>query len=444
MALETPELDEIIERLQTDFQNELPDTNVFQQNSFIKALLVSMGGRFDEFYTQTRLLKNSIFLLTAQDDFLSDYGSIYGITPLPAKEAVGNITVTGTASTVVPLGESFQSSGGDTYNSTAAATITMSSQGGTIEATGLVVTVTTESDHHLAPGVNVTIADIPSPSDPLNPALIGTFQVISVSSATQFSYMLSGATVSGTAKPCVVTTTIADVPVKSVKTGSDTNLDSGEQVSFTTLMAGADATAYVQFGGVSGGMDSESNTSYRDRILERIRNPVASFSVDYIEQTAKTINGVTRVFVFPVTPIRGKVTVYFVRDGDSPIFPNAAQIAEVKTELDKIRPVEMPSSYLIVASPVDKPLSFNFSALSPDSATMREAVKQNLLQFIFEKGSVGKSITKLDYDTIIKNTIDPKSGFQVDTFTLTNPTSDIILNNDELPTLTANDIEFDI
>jgi uncharacterized phage protein gp47/JayE len=420
MALETPELDEIIERLQTDFQNELPDTNVFQQNSFIKALLVSMGGRFDEFYTQTRLLKNSIFLLTAQDDFLSDYGSIYGITPLPAKEAVGNITVTGTASTVVPLGESFQSSGGDTYNSTAAATITMSSQGGTIEATGLVVT------------------------DPLNPALIGTFQVISVSSATQFSYMLSGATVSGTAKPCVVTTTIADVPVKSVKTGSDTNLDSGEQVSFTTLLAGADATAYVQFGGVSGGMDSESNTSYRDRILERIRNPVASFSVDYIEQTAKTINGVTRVFVFPVTPIRGKVTVYFVRDGDSPIFPNAAQIAEVKTELDKIRPVEMPSSYLIVASPVDKPLSFNFSALSPDSATMREAVKQNLLQFIFEKGSVGKSITKLDYDTIIKNTIDPKSGFQVDTFTLTNPTSDIILNNDELPTLTANDIEFDI
>ena len=66
---------EVIDRIKTDVQGELPESNPFIRNSFLQAQLVGYGGRVFEFYIQLKQLLLEMFPDTATGDFLLRWGS---------------------------------------------------------------------------------------------------------------------------------------------------------------------------------------------------------------------------------------------------------------------------------------------------------------------------------------------------------------------------------
>ena len=126
----------------------------------------------------------------------------------------------------------------------------------------------------------------------------GTFSNIIVISDTEYTFNLTvaagGDDLGGTATS---TSTFASVPIESDDTGSAVNLDNGETVTLNSPIAGVDNILTADAGAVGGGTDTETEASTRNRLLERIQNPVAHYNSADIETLARTVNGVTRVFV---------------------------------------------------------------------------------------------------------------------------------------------------
>ena len=160
MTIQFPENQtEVADRARTDVQGVLPDLNPFLRNSFIDALIVGTSGRNFEFYLQLQALLLEMFPDTATAEFLERWGDYVGITRNPATQATGNVTATGTLTSVIPISTLLQTENGVIYETTASQTIlnTLISVASLVR-TGSTVTAITTSDHFLATGVSVTMA----------------------------------------------------------------------------------------------------------------------------------------------------------------------------------------------------------------------------------------------------------------------------------------------
>lgn len=131
----------------------------------------------------------------------------------------------------------------------------------------------------------------------------------------------------------------------------------------------------------------------------------------------------------------GVCRVYFTRDNDASIIPDAGEVNTVIAKLAEIRPANTSANSLIVAAPTAVPVAFTFSALVPNTLTMQAAINANLAQFFEEETSVGLDITEDAYRSVIKNTVDTQTGASVTSFTLSAPTADVAINAGQLGTL---------
>ena len=165
------------------------------------------------------------------------------------------------------------------------------------------------------------------------------------------------------------------------------------------------------------------------------QNPVTPFNVAEITKVAKSISGVTRVFVYPITPGLGQVTVLFVRDNDPDIIPSSNEIDDVRTAILEIMPVNMSPNYLFVLAPTPKIVDFNFSTLVPNNTSMQEAIVNTLAETFAEQSQLGVTIPQHIYTCPIFETIDPTTGQQVQSFTLISPVGDIVLGPQEIAIL---------
>jgi uncharacterized phage protein gp47/JayE len=192
-----------------------------------------------------------------------------------------------------------------------------------------------------------------------------------------------------------------------------------------------DDTANVDFFGITGGVDQESDANQRLRLINRLQNPVANFNIAAIEERAKLVNGVTRVFVQSVTPDIGQVTIYFMRDNDDDPIPTPAEVQAVKDSILVIKPANTIDSDVIVEAPTPVSNDFVFTALDPNTASMQEAIIANIIQLYKERISVGVDITEAQYIAAIQDSVD-SGGNVVNTFTLSSPTGDIPTASDEI------------
>jgi len=121
--------------------------------------------------------------------------------------------------------------------------------------------------------------------------------------------------------------------------GQTGNLEAGDSLSLQSSVAGVDASA-VFVATVTEGEDQEALEDYRTRVLERLQNPPSGGTVtDYIAY-AKTVTGVTRVWVLPNNLGQGTIGTTFVEDGNAPasIIPSPAKVAEVQVAVDGLKP----------------------------------------------------------------------------------------------------------
>lgn len=260
---------------------------------------------------------------------------------------------------------------------------------------------------------------------------------IVVTGATTFTYQVTGTPATPATGTPVGAWTIGSTPVSSIEFSAAQDQLADAVFSVQSPLVGVDDQANADQNAISGGADRETDAALRARLLDRIRNPVAHFNAADIENIAKTVPGVTRVFVEPVTPALGQVTIYFMRDNDvgGPI-PDAGEIQDVKDAILTITPANTAPADVIVLAPTAVVTPFTFTDLVPNTAGMQTAITANLEQFFSEVPQVGVDVDEDAYRSAIFSSIDLSNGDQVQTFTLST-SGDIAITAGEIATLGA-------
>ncbi len=426
MALNLPSsAEEVVRRAKTDVQRELVNSNPFLKNSVLGAIVTGYGNRIFDTYVQIDELTNVLILDTTVAEFLERWAAIFGKTRLPATQSTGNVVAAGTPGTDIPIGTVIASSDSVLYDSTATVTIVTNILSCTITLSGQIATVITPTPHNLSDNVIPTIAGA-------NEVEYNGAQIVNIIDDDTFQYTVIGSP--GTPATGAITVTFDSVlvPVQSQdfqdsNSGVEVNQDAGSLLTLQSPIAGVNSTVGVDAGAIGGGTDQESDEDLRNRTLGRVQNPVAHFNVSDITDKAKEVAGVTRVFVFEVTPALGQVTIYFMRDNDQDPIPTASEVTTVKNKILEIKPANTADVDVIVLAPIPDIRNFIFSSLTPNTSTMQTAVNNNLIQFFAEETEVEVNIDQDAYRAAIQNTTDPQTGDRVQDFVLSTPVGDIII-----------------
>jgi uncharacterized phage protein gp47/JayE len=227
---------------------------------------------------------------------------------------------------------------------------------------------------------------------------------------------------------------VAAVIVATVA-GSGGNIDDGSTVSLVSAISGIDSDATVDSTAVEGD-DQETLTDFRTRLVERIQNPPSGGTVaDYVAY-AKTVVGVTRVWVLPAHLGEGSVGLSFVEDNEDPIIPDAAKVTEVQNAVEALKPV---SADLFVFAPDATPMD-PVIALKPNTQAVRDAVTAELQDLIAREAQVAGAFKAVGetYDgkialSKINEAISIAPGEE--DHVLTSPTSDLSPQTGGLATL---------
>jgi uncharacterized phage protein gp47/JayE len=220
--------------------------------------------------------------------------------------------------------------------------------------------------------------------------------------------------------------------VLSQTAGADTQLFNGDALAIETQIAGLSSNAYTMFSDISGGTNDETYEEWKERVVYRYQHPITYFNVANITTVAKSIEGVTRVWVQECTPDVGQVTVYFCRDNDVDIIPDATEIQQVKNAVDAMRTVKDDPADIFVYAPTKVAVDITFSSITPDTPTMRTAIINSIRQMFTNNIDLGTSVSLDKLKSAIQYSFDLESGKQLDTYTLTAPSTDIAVTSGQL------------
>ena len=429
MPINTDTYDQVVERTRADIANELPEVDPTISGSFVGALAISNAGRhYDNILLIQQLIKE-LFPQTASGEFLEMWAQYEGISRLPATPSNGLITVTGVAGTAVPALTQWRTADNILVSSLSGVSLALNTSSvSSLARSGSTVTATMTSNHTFSTGMELTIAGA-NETD-----YNGTFEII-VLSETEFSYEITGTPTTPATGTITAAYTGASVEVEADEPGEDGNLASGAELSVTSPIIGMDNTGFVGYLGLTGGAEEESDNALLERVLFSRANPVANFNESAIVLKAKTVPGVTRVFVNPITPYIGAVTVAFMRDNDSNPIPDAGEVQDVEDALLEILPATSDPSDLYVQAPTPVTVDFTFTTILPDTPTMREAIEANLTVYFDEETEYETDIDEDKYRSIIINTVDTETGDSLTTFTLSSPSGDITISTGEIGVL---------
>lgn len=183
----------------------------------------------------------------------------------------------------------------------------------------------------------------------------------------------------------------AQVDVTAVEPGAAGNQSGGVTLSLVSPIAGVDSQATVAAGGLTGGADTESDDSLRQRLLQRIQNPPQGGAKnDYITWALSAHPDVTRAWVYPNALGLGTVTVRVMTDGPTANgIPTQTVIDAVDAYIQGKRPVTADVS---VVAPVAAPLAIHIANLRPDTQAVRDAIAASIADMIRRDAEPGGTI----------------------------------------------------
>lgn len=425
-----PEVDEIIDRCKTYVKGELKTLNPTDQNSLIYSLIVALANLSNDNNMQIKLdiLPNSFPQHCKTEESLDNFAYIRNVPRTQASSSSGLAVIQGVEGGVIPLNASFLANN-KTYKTGGTVEISEHSIALTsLSVNGTLVTATTASNHNFASNITVNI------SGATNENLNGDF-VISVNGLNSFTYNISEETITQETENLLAKAMIGVLDVKSVQTGSDTNLSNGDALSIENKIDGVSDNAYVQFSGISGGSDIQKFKDWQDNVVDRYRNPITYFNENNIKNVAKSVAGVTKVWVKSTYPTVGQCTVYFIRGNDENVIPDANEVSIVANKIKALATVKDDKDDIFVYAPTPKTVDFSFNSINPNTPTMRTAIQNSLKQLFEDEADLEVNMTEDDYRTAIKNSFDMETGSKLVSFTLANPTGDIEVGEGELPVL---------
>lgn len=425
---------------------------IARKGSFVSGLTTSFFLALHGLYRAfKRYADNEPFPQTASESFfkIGWWLDITGLTQKQPAAAQGYVVVTGTAGTILPSGSSVSATGGQTYTTDHAVTVTSQTIVGTSQTTvdPLVGRFVTATAHNLASGMTLTFSGC------VDASLNGAF-AIRVVDATTIEYDLSSP-VTGTAlEPNPVASGAwANVTITSGTTGTTGNLTSGATLSVTSPPSGLDSNVLVTFDGIADGADLETLASWRARVLEGLATDFGTFTASEIRIVAKTVPGVTRVFVrkprravgdeVPVNgvyadgyPVEGRTRIAFLRENDADPIPSAAEVEQVRAKIhDELVPAHTLAEDVEVLAPERYDLQVRFLSIAPDTPGMRASIKANILEFLSERASWGGVLYIEDIRCAVRSAYDADTGQSITRYELDTPTLDIALPADAFPVL---------
>lgn len=177
-----------------------------------------------------------------------------------------------------------------------------------------------------------------------------------------------------TAAAVTIASGTATVGVIATVGGANGNQAPGTILQIYTAIAGVLPTVTVDPSGLTGGVDQESDAALRVRgVARQSQPPQGGAWFDYVAW-AKSVPGVTRVWVYPLNRGLGTVDVTFVMDGRSNIVPLTADVAAVQAAINALRPVTADCQ---VWAPSTSPLTITITGMSPnDAGTQANVIAQ--------------------------------------------------------------------
>ena len=175
------------------------------------------------------------------------------------------------------------------------------------------------------------------------------------------------------------------VQIEALETGELGNTPAGTQLRLVSPVLGVNDVFTVAAPGLAGGTELESIESLRARVIRSYRVVAHGGSRSDYETWALEVAGVTRAWVVRRLFGPGTVGVFFVRDGDIDIIPNAEAIAAVAAYIEKERPV---TAEVYVLPPAEKPVQYRLS-ITPDSSAVRRAVETALVELHNRESELG-------------------------------------------------------
>jgi uncharacterized phage protein gp47/JayE len=106
----------------------------------------------------------------------------------------------------------------------------------------------------------------------------------------------------------------ATLQLQAVDAGVDGNTASGITITMISPIPGVDTTVTVDAPGIIGGIDLETITPLRNRLITRIQNPPHGGTASDYEKWALEVSGVTRAFYYSQPQGLGTVGLAFVMD----------------------------------------------------------------------------------------------------------------------------------
>lgn len=224
-----------------------------------------------------------------------------------------------------------------------------------------------------------------------------------------------------------VTTTAGSnvATLEAVQGGTLGNADAGLLLTLVQPVVGVAETFTVLAPGVTGGTNRESLESLRSRVIRSYKViPHGGDADDYVTWALECA-GVTRAWTVKNYMGPGTVGVFFVRDGDAVIIPDANEIAVVQTYLQTKAPV---TAEVYALAPVLKAVNYVIH-LTPDTTAVRQAVTAQLADLHAREAGLGSTL-------LISHIREAVSGAQGETDNVVvAPTADVNANANQLLTV---------
>ncbi|MEP9397937.1 baseplate J/gp47 family protein [Mesorhizobium sp. KR2-14] len=178
------------------------------------------------------------------------------------------------------------------------------------------------------------------------------------------------------------------VLVHSEDAGAHTNreIDDELQLADPALFPSLGQTAHVDYAGLGGGADMESDESLRARILDRKRRPPQGGAYSDYERMVADIPGVAKAWAWPFAGGPGTVGVWFLFEGRENLIPTDADIAVVRDEIDARRLIR---AGLFVNAPRPEPLDITIAGLGLDTVEVRSRIEGDLRAMLLERARPG-------------------------------------------------------
>lgn len=335
MAEIRPGIRDLIETIRADADAILGGIDARLERGLVEVILLAQAGALHGAYGYLQQLADDLFPDTATSAALERWASIFGISRGAATFAQGWVGASGTLTGTIPLDVILRRSDGREYQ--------RQNFGALPDGTGV---------------------------------FVGTGYV---------TYATLGLGGTGWA-----------IPVIALESGAAGNISVGGSLSFVSPIENVPPIVTAPLG-ITGAVDAELDASLQRRVLARLQNPPqGGTAAEYQAWTlgASTVaDPITHAFVRSPAAGSNVVTVYVINTGGAipaahPPTPSATALTNARAAIDARKPLSADRNVL---APTLTAQAFSIH-LSPDTATIRTAVTNELDAFLVDNHEPGQEV----------------------------------------------------